>query len=103
MSETLLKWDIYEITTDGELVNGIKLRGRIRKLGIAHEFNVLVENTADTENGIRFAVLDKEHAEKVADFVHSVISGAHITLVSESVPNPVLSKIKVNMEHRYEI
>ena len=103
MSESLLKWDIYEVTTDGELVNGVKLRGRIRKFGITQGFNVLAENATDVENCVRFAVLDKQHADKVTKFIHSLICGAHVNLISESVFNPVLSKMKVNLEDRYEI
>lgn len=103
MSENMLQWNIYEITTDGTPVNGVKLRGRIRKFGISRRINVLAENTTDIENGVRFAVLKKEHADIVADFVHSIIGDCTINLVSESVVNPVLSKLKVNIEDRYEV
>lgn len=103
MEEKLLKWHIYEITTDGELVNGVKLRGRIRKFGITQGFNVLAENATDIENCVRVAMLDQQHADKVISFVRSLIPGAKIELISESVINPVLSKIKVNLEDRYEI
>lgn len=42
MSE-LLQWNIYEIKSNKPL-NGVMLRGRIRKLGIKNSFNVLAEN-----------------------------------------------------------
>ena len=103
MNHELLTWDIYEITTAGAPVNGVKLRGRIRKFGIAGGFNVLAENTADVENGVRFAVLDKQAGEQVAAFVRSLVEGCSVTLVAEAVPNPVLSKLVVNEEGRYDI
>lgn len=103
MSEKVLLWDIYEIASDEESLNGVMLRGRIRKLGIENGFNVLAENTSDAENGVRFAVLDKTDGETVSDYVNSVIGGCTISLVAESVMNPILSKMKVNIAERYEL
>lgn len=103
MNEELLKWDIYEITTRGESVNGVMLRGRIRKLGLENGFNVLVENTSDIGNGVRFAVLNPEDATRIIEYVKSVVEGVSVDFVSESVLNPVLSKMKVNLESRYEL
>ena len=99
----LLYWDIYEISTKGSAINGVMFRGRIRKLGLEKKFNVLVENTEDTENGVRFAVLEETSAEQVKTFVHSVLNDADVRRVAESVANPVLSKVKVNQESRYEL
>lgn len=103
MTEKMLSWDIYEISTEAESVNGVMLRGRIRKLGIENGFNVLAENTTDVENGVRYAVLDKKDGEVVSKYVSSVIGGCTISLVAESVVNPVLSKMQVNVAERYEL
>ena len=99
----LLYWDIYEIQTEGSVINGVMLRGRIRKLGLEKQFNVLVENTQDAENGVRFAVLEETSAEQVSSYVHSILNDATVRRVAESVANPVLSKVKVNQESRYEL
>lgn len=61
---TFILWTIYEIKTDGESVNG----GRIRKLGLEKGFNVLVENTSDVENGVRFVVVDDDDAQTISNY-----------------------------------
>jgi len=99
----LLHWDIYDISTNESELNGVMFRGRIRKLGLEKQFNVLVENTEDTENGVRFAVLEETSAKQVSDYVQSIVEDATITLISKAVVNPVLSKLKVNQESRYEL
>ena len=99
----LLYWDIYEVQTKESAINGVMLRGRIRKLGLEKQFNVLVENTQDAENGVRFAVLEETSAEQVSSYVHSILKDAIVKRVAESVANPVLSKVKVNQESRYEL
>ena len=99
----ILYWDIYEISTKGSTITGVMFRGRIRKLGLEKQFNVLVENTQDAENSVRFAVLEETSAEQVTSYVHSILNDAVVALVAKSVANPVLSKIKVNQESRYEL
>ena len=79
------------------------LRGRIRKLGLEKQFNVIVENTEDKDNGVRFAVLDETNARQVVKYIESILEDATITLIAESIPNPILSKMKVNLESRYEL
>ena len=59
----LLKWQLYEISSDTSSLNGVMLRGRIRKFGLENNIDVLAENTEDTENGVRFATLDKGSGE----------------------------------------
>lgn len=103
MSESMLYWDIYEITTSGESIKGIMLRGRIRKFGIEQNINILTENASDIKNGVRFAVLNKEHAVMVTDFVQMLVADCTARLVLENIANPVLSKLKVNNEGRYVI
>lgn len=99
----LLHWDIYEISTKESPINGVMFRGRIRKLGLEKQFNVLVENSQDAENGVRFAVLEETSVEQVANYVHSILDDSVIVLVAKSVANPVLSKLKVNQESRYKL
>lgn len=100
---TLLEWQIYEITAKQSSLNGVMLRGRIRKFGIEHEFDILAENTEDAENGVRFAVLDQTYGQAVSDYVKSIIPDSEIRLVSTDVVNPVLSKLKVNQADRYSL
>ncbi len=102
MSE-LLEWNIYEITAEDSSLNGVKLRGRIRKFGLESNINVLAENTEDAENGVRFATLSHEDGEKVGEYVRSIIDDAVVRIVSEGVINPVLSKLQVNITERYTL
>ena len=103
MTSHLLLWDIYEITTTGESVNGVMLRGRIRKLGIEKGFNVIAENTTDISNGVRFAVLNNNDGETVSGYIKSIIKDCSVLKISDSVANPVLSKMKVNIAERYKL
>jgi len=98
----LIKWHIYEITSS-ESVNGVMLRGRIRKLGIEGGFNVLAENTEDIPNGLRFAVVEESDAQKVIDYLHEILSDVDIQHIMDDVENPILSKIKVNISERYKL
>lgn len=102
MSE-LLRWSLYEITSDNAPLNGVMLRGRLRKFGIESGINVLAENTEDAENGVRFATIGTNDGERVSEYVQSVIAGVSIRLVQEDILNPVLSKLKVNREERYTL
>lgn len=99
----LLNWDIYEISTKETAINGVMFRGRIRKLGLEKKINILIENTQDVENGVRFAVLENTDVAAIENYVHSILEDAEIKLVEKSVANPVLSKLKVNIESRYEL
>lgn len=103
MNTSLLHWAVYEITTNGSPIHGVMFRGRIRKLGIEKGINVLVENAADKENAVRFAVLSEQDADVVTEYVHHALGDASVSLVLEGVANPVLSKIKVNEEARYQL
>lgn len=96
-------WNVFEASSEKSSLNGVMLRGRIRKLGIEKNFNVLAENTEDTSNGVRFAVLNKQDKEIVSDYLRSIIDDVKITVVRENCPNPVLSKLKVNIESRYNL
>jgi hypothetical protein len=98
-----IAWDIYEITTEKTEIHGVMLRGRIRKLGLENGFNVLCENATDTEKCVRFAVTVPGDAEKVIDYLKSIIPDVRVSLVLQRVVNPVLSKLKVNQQDRYTL
>lgn len=102
MSE-LLHWNLYEISAQESSLNGVMLRGRIRKFGLENNINVLAENTEDAENGVRFATLSEEDGARIGEYVISVIGDAQISLVESDVVNPILSKLKVNIEDRYSL
>jgi hypothetical protein len=79
------------------------LRGRIRKFALESNTNLLVENTEDKNNGVRFAVLSGASAENIKLYIQNIIPDAQIILALESIKNPVLSKLKVNQEERYTL
>ena len=97
----ILTWDIFEIRCDCEVLHGVKLRGRIRKFTLEHSTSCLVENASDEGNVVRFALLADSSAEAVSKFVKSILPEATITDSMKSVPNPVLSKLKVTDSTRY--
>ena len=99
----LLKWHMYEVTAGASSLNGVMLRGRIRKFGIEHGLNVLVENAEDKENGVRYAVMNANDGDQIGEYIRSVVFDARVTPVGENIVNPVLSKLKVNLEDRYTI
>lgn len=99
----LLGWNVYEISARESSLNGVMLRGRIRKYGLENSINVLTENTEDMENGVRYATLTHEEGEQISVYVRSVVTDAAIRLVGSGVVNPVLSKLKVNLEERYTL
>lgn len=103
MTANVLSWNIYQITTEKTEIHGVMLRGRIRKLGLEQGFNALCENATDEEKCVRFAVLHKEDAKSIEDYLKRIIPDVTVELVAEGVSNPVLSKLKVNKEERYTL
>ena len=103
MYQELLKWDIYEIKTKSTPTTGVMLRGRIRKFCLENKRNVLVENAQDIKESVRFAIPADEDSSIIQKYINKILSDASINLVEEDVPNPVLSKLKVNIEDRYTL
>ena len=101
--QTLLKWNIYEVTSENIPINGVMLRGRIRKLCLENNQNVLVENTQDIDKSVRFAVLSEESPTSIISYLKNILPDINIALVLENIENPILSKLKVNKEERYKI
>lgn len=99
----ILNWDIYEIRCDCATLHGVKLRGRIRKYAIDSEITCLVENASDEENVVRFALITGSSTEPVSNFIRSILPEAIVTECLKNIPNPVLSKLKVNDPTRYDI
>jgi hypothetical protein len=99
----LLTWDIYEVSSEKESLNGVMLRGRIRKFCLEKEINVLTENTEDADNRVRFSVLSDESIDEVENYLQNIVPDVSISCVMKSVKNPVLSKMKVNQEERYTL
>ena len=97
----LLAWDIYEIRCDCAALHGVKLRGRIRKFSLEQEIPCLMENASDEENVVRFALLADTDPAPVSSFIATLIPEASVSKVLVGVPNPVLSKLKVNEASRY--
>jgi hypothetical protein len=103
MFKEIIKWDIYEIRTKITPINGVKFRGRVRKLCLEKNRNILVENTQDIEKSVRFAIPTKEDPSEIKEYLNKILPDATIELVVENISNPVLSKLKVNIENRYTL
>ncbi len=97
----ILSWDFYEIRSKDTPLHGVKLRGRIRKFTIENEITCLMENASDEENVVRFALLTFTKPDKIFDFVKGIVPEAVVTESLKNIPNPVLSKLKVNDHNRY--
>lgn len=103
MNKKLFGWDIYEIKTKSTPINGVMLRGRIRKFCLEKGRNVLAENTQDIEKSVRFAIPVGDEPKEIVEYLHKILPDATVKLVLEKIPNPVLSKLKVNKEERYTL
>lgn len=99
----LIKWDIYEVRTINTPINGVMFRGRIRKFCLKYKRNVLVENTQDVQKSVRFAIPHGENLEVIEKYIRKLVPDVLIELVMSNIPNPVLSKLKVNLEDRYAL
>jgi hypothetical protein len=99
----ILSWDIYEIRCNCAELHGVKLRGRIRKFTIDKEILCFVENASDEKNVVRFALEAGGEVQVIEDFIRMLVPEVEIIGVLKDVPNPVLSKLKVNDLSRYEL
>ena len=103
MYKELIKWDIYEIKTKSSPITGVMYRGRIRKFGLENNRNILTENTQDIEKSVRFAIPSGEDSSDIERYINSISHDATVKLVRENVLNPILSKLKINIEDRYTL
>ena len=103
MQKELLHWDIYEIQPNGTAIVGVMFRGRIRKFCLKQDRNVLTQNAVDAEQCVRFAIPTGEDPHDIIKYIQTIAPDATIPCLKENVPNPVLSKLKVNIESRYTL
>lgn len=99
----MIKWDIYEISSVSANLEGIMLRGRIRKFALLNNINLLTENASDEEKKVRFAVIQDTDASDIIKKIKEIIPDSEVKLIRQKIPNPVLSKLKVNLEERYTL
>ena len=102
----ILKWDIYEIRSVNNL-QGVMFRGRLRKFALENNINLLTENDETLTTCVRFALVSQEQEQenfgKIVDCIKKIDSDSEVIKVLENIPNPVLSKLKVNDESRYTL
>ena len=101
--EHLIEWDLYEVSSIKNPLTKNKVRGRLRKFSLENNINLLVENTMDKDARIRFAVISNSDITLIKDFLTKLFDDVLIEKVFDKVKNPVLSKVKVNIESRYTI
>lgn|SRR3989338_5461969 len=99
----MIAWDIYEISSDAHPLTSVKMRGRLRKFSLSKHMHMLVENTEEIEGRVRFAVETKQDIREIKKFLEKLIPDVKIEKKLENIKNPVLSKLKINEEERYEI
>lgn len=97
----MLAWKVFEITTKGTVIHGIMLRGRLRRLALEKEGDLLIENASDKENCVRFAVVDLDMVDEIEQYLGKIVPDFRLEKIMDEVSNPVLSKLKVNIEDRY--
>lgn len=100
MTQPLLLWDLYELSSKSKPLTGIKLRGSIRKFGIESETNILAENAEDTPGNVRFAVLIDTDITAITQYTRSIVADI-VEKVLSGISNPILSKFKANDITRY--
>ncbi len=99
----MLTWDIYEISSSSTPLIGVGCRGRLRKYAMEQEMDLLTENASDAAKGeVRFAVLCGTDIGAIKAYLKGLFPDVCIACVGTKVPNPVLSKLKVNDHTRYE-
>ncbi|MBT4856692.1 hypothetical protein HON52_00710 [Candidatus Uhrbacteria bacterium] len=98
----VIKWDMYHIEPNIDSMTGVMFRGRVRKFCLELSRNILIENAQDDKGCVRFAVPAGEDPVKIIDYIKLIFPSAKVTLLESNLKNPVLSKLKVNIESRYE-
>jgi hypothetical protein len=101
MYKERLNWDVYQISSEKKL-HGVKLRGTLRKYANSVDRNLLVDHATDEENVVRFAVLSGEPISDITEFLQGVVP-CSIDVVETEIPNPILSKLNCNLDHRYTV
>jgi phosphoribosylformylglycinamidine (FGAM) synthase PurS component len=100
----LLLWETYEVVSENDL-QGVKFRGRLRKFALSKNFNLLVENDGLNKNCVRYAILHQQQIDNsiIEDYIKNELDkDVKITCIGY-LQNPVLSKMEVNNEKRYNL
>lgn len=103
MNKELLAWDIYEVEAVTTPLIGVQMRGRVRKFALHKGINLLIENAENKDNCVRFAILAGEEVGSIVEYICTFAPDASVTLEERSVCNPVLSKLTVNNQDKYEL
>lgn len=103
MNKELIIWDIYEVRPSSTPVTWVSFRWRLRKFAVEKNINLLVENTEDIVWSTRFALISWESSEEIKSYIFKKYLGTQIELVMKDTPNPILSKLRTNIESRYEL
>ena len=77
-------------------------RGRLRKFALSQDITLLTENAVEKNNLVRFAVLKGSDISSIENFLQKFLDNLNLEKVL-TTQNPVLSKLKVNIENRYKI
>ena len=99
----MINWDLYELSSENHSLHGVMCRGRIRKYALQNDMDLLTENANDVDGVVRVAVLAGTDVSQLEKFLREMFDDAKLSLVRNDLKNPVLSKLKVNLESRYEI
>ena len=94
---------MYEVSSEKYSLTGNMVRGRLRKFCLEKNINLLVENTQDKDAHIRFAVISGNDISLIKDFLKIHFDDVQVELVFEKIKNPILAKVKCNIEKRYTI
>jgi len=92
----LLLWNVYELSSDSQKLQGVSCRRRIRDFALVQGMSLFVDNAADKDNVVRIAVLEGEDIDALSRFIYSAFTDVHLELVAHNIANPVLSNITVN-------
>ncbi len=103
MFKPIILWDLYEIKTKSSPITGVMLRGRVRKFCLDKNRNVLIENAEGIKNVVRFAVPSGEDISAIKEYLKSILPDVLIEQIKMNIKNPILSKLKVNLEDRYAL
>ena len=91
----IIEWDIYELGSEKDKLQGVKCRRRIREFAIKNKFNVLAENAVDLNNVVRFAVVSGFDISDLKEYLNTQFDNPKIKKI-DKITNPVLSSLRVN-------
>lgn len=94
---------MYTISSHASALTGVMLRGRIRKLCLLEEVNIIIDNSGDVPGEVTFAVEHGMDISFIHEYLKSIIDDVAVTLLATSIPNPIVTKAQVNLEDRYEL